>query len=261
MSRDRKTEIIKSLWERGDTVVDIAEAVGLTRSVTQKRLNRAGLRRIEGREIPVLDWTKSKVEELHARWKLGETGTTIAKALGTTRSAVMGKLSREGLKRDELWTAAATTQLRELYAKGKSSGEIATAMGISRSGVNNKIIRLGLRPPGKRFVPKSIVSETLKTLHTRIKRKVEQKTIVNPVAVEPPKNTPGQLIGIMDLTYTTCRWPEGDPKDADFGYCGKHVEHDPAPKARNSVYCTKHHRKAHNLQSGSTGSADAKKAA
>ena len=262
MSEDRKLNTIKSLWARGDVISDIAQAVGMSLSSTKKRLVRAGLRRVEGRLYPVLEWSDEQLEELRTRWARGETGTEIAKVLGVSRSAVLGKLSREGLKRGDVWVGDRLEALKKHHAEGKNPSEIGKLMGMSRSGIIGKLSRLGLRTDDN--VSKRKISATDASTNTRIKRKVEEAVKaareVKPVKAKPVE--PKHHISIMDLTYTTCRWPEGDPRDDDFGYCGAYVEKDdnPKPGKRNPVYCTKHHAKAHNPQSGSAGGADAKRA-
>jgi GcrA cell cycle regulator len=46
-----------------------------------------------------LEWNADELATLHSMWRAGETGTTIAARLGTSRSAVLGKISRIGLMR------------------------------------------------------------------------------------------------------------------------------------------------------------------
>lgn len=47
----------------------------------------------------------------------------------------------------------------------------------------------------------------------------------------------GQRCGILGLTLSTCRWPEGDPQRDDFYYCGALV-------LSGEVYCVSHCRRA-----------------
>lgn len=47
-------------------------------------------------------WTHKNIETARQMFKQGKTFTQIAKVLGTTRSAVSGKLNRLGLKRSDL---------------------------------------------------------------------------------------------------------------------------------------------------------------
>ena len=42
-----------------------------------------------------------------------------------------------------------------------------------------------------------------------------------------------KLITTIALTIDTCRWPLGDPAEADFHYCGK-------PPLRGQPYCEMH---------------------
>jgi len=44
-------------------------------------------------------------------------------------------------------------------------------------------------------------------------------------------------LALVELTATTCRWPSGDPRAEDFGFCGHDVS--------DSPYCPYHKRLAH----------------
>lgn len=44
-------------------------------------------------------WTKERLAIMAARWKAGDSAGVIAKALGTTRNAIMGRIYRDGLAR------------------------------------------------------------------------------------------------------------------------------------------------------------------
>ena len=265
MSEDRKLNTIKSLWARGDVISDIAQAVGMSLSSTKKRLVRAGLRRVEGRLVPTIAWSDEQLNELRTRWARGESGTEIAKVLGITRSAVMGKLNREGLQRGDVWAGERLDTLKKHHAEGKNPSEIGKLMGMSRSGIIGKLGRLGLRTEDN--VSKRKTSVTDAGTKTRLKRKVEEAVaaarVVKPVKAKPVE--PKHHISIMDLTYTSCRWPEGDPRDDDFGYCGAYVEKDDnlKPGKRNPVYCAKHHAQAHtpSIPRRADRSADAKRTA
>ena len=43
---------------------------------------------------------------------------------------------------------------------------------------------------------------------------------------------------VLTLTDACCRWPIGDPRQADFHFCGK-------PKRAGQSYCQEHYRKAY----------------
>lgn len=54
---------------------------------------------MKGRWIMKGGWTKEKIAVLRAMWRDGQSGGTIAAALGCTRNAVLGKIRRLGLNR------------------------------------------------------------------------------------------------------------------------------------------------------------------
>lgn len=64
----------------------------------------------------------------------------------------------------------------------------------------------------------------------------EQPVRVVAVRQEPAK--PGSM-KLEDLDAHACRWPFGDPRDKDFGFCGK-------TKLAESSYCSEHFHRAHN---------------
>ena len=43
----------------------------------------------------------------------------------------------------------------------------------------------------------------------------------------------GNKVKLVDLDSHTCRWPLGDPRDDDFGFCGKKVR-------AGQTYCDEH---------------------
>lgn len=60
------------------------------------------------------------------------------------------------------------------------------------------------------------------------------------VPIRPVDDLVGPLskrLALVDLTSTTCRWPTGDPRAEDFGFCGHDVSDAP--------YCAYHKRLAH----------------
>ena len=65
-----------------------------------------------------------------------------------------------------------------------------------------------------------------------MKKEVEQikkiKSIKSIKKIEVP-----EILQLEELTYHNCHWPIGDPRDPEFGFCGKDV-------APNSRYCQRH---------------------
>jgi GcrA cell cycle regulator len=54
----------------------------------------------------------------------------------------------------------------------------------------------------------------------------------------PPPGVATNRISILQLNLNTCRWPIGEPRDADFGYCGDKVFYSSAGK--RMTYCLYH---------------------
>lgn len=57
-----------------------------------------------------MNWTDEKVEELKALWNAGKSGGQIAAVFGITRNAVIGKIHRLGLYREQRKQRAARAQ-------------------------------------------------------------------------------------------------------------------------------------------------------
>ncbi|MEO5376097.1 MAG: GcrA family cell cycle regulator [Alphaproteobacteria bacterium] len=93
-----------------------------------------------------------------------------------------------------VWTEERIAQLVRLWNDGLTTGEIGKQLEVSKNAVVGKAHRLGLtsRPsPIKR-------SKVEKAEDTRIR-------------------------SVVELSALTCRWPIGDPRDANFHFCGKRV--------------------------------------
>ena len=123
------------------------------------------------------------------------------------------------------WTEEVINQLKQMWNEGKSTGEIGKILGVSKNAVVGKAHRLGLesRPsPIKRS--ENVESGESKKKETKPKPKK---------AAEPKKEKKKDGVSLLELTSASCRWPIGDPKDADFHFCGKEV-------VPGKNYCEKH---------------------
>ncbi|MDP9195903.1 MAG: GcrA family cell cycle regulator [Pseudomonadota bacterium] len=107
------------------------------------------------------------------------------------------------------WTEERIKTLRDLWARGCSASDIARTLGkVSRNAVIGKAHRLGLsgRPSPIR------------------KTKAEKPVVKAPA---------GNGATILTLNDRMCKWPEGDPREAGFHFCGK-ASHPGLP------YCREH---------------------
>lgn len=131
------------------------------------------------------------------------------------------------------WTEPRVAQLSRLWSEGWSASIIARKIGgTTRNAVIGKVHRLGLES--------RLVRVRITPNRTRIKSRQATSWQAKAFQAEttPARQEPVSMtLPLADLTEHTCRWPHGDPKSADFGFCGH-------PVAPGSSYCAHHHRKA-----------------
>lgn len=131
-------------------------------------------------------WPADRVESLEKLWKSGLSASQIGERLGCTRSAVIGRLYRMGLR-----DANRTSQLhRPPVARTRRPRSAA--------------------PSSKRPARQS------QTTH-------HQSASQRPY-VEPDEDVVvpvGERKRLIDLGDADCRWPIGDPQHADFHFCNR----------------------------------------
>jgi GcrA cell cycle regulator len=160
---------------------------------------------------PASPWRdEAKVALLKQMIAEGAFRSDIARALGVTRSAVIGKAKRLGL------------------SLAGSAGEAARAAAAKR---------WSARSPRKRC-RKADVSETLVTdSDPRAKAEIGNPRLRkrrHAAESARPEKTPAPLmLTLLELTPHSCRWPFGDPDRRGFGFCG-HAQ------AEGSSYCEAH---------------------
>ena len=154
----------------------------------------------------------------------------------------------------------AETMLRALAAEQRSAFEIAVvlteALGerVSRHGVIGKAHRLGipLNSPGRQRQaakvreaakraarrPRGLVlpANNPRTRRDRLSEATAlRETYVEPLRCDDAADNPTPLIG---LKHDSCRWPFGEPGQADFHFCG-------GLALDGSPYCARHGAAAH----------------
>lgn len=154
------------------------------------------------------------------------------------------------------WTPELETEVLKLWDEGLSASLIAKQLhgeggGPSRNAVIGKVTRLrdraakaGEPAPEKRQaprVPRAVGAYPERTLH-------EGRAPAAPRALKetPPRSPARELMRVVPtqactpqpLTSGGCKWPIGDPKADDFGFCG-------APRDVTLPYCEDHLRLAH----------------
>jgi len=134
------------------------------------------------------------------------------------------------------------TTLKQMHAAGASLQQIAEAICATRGTVSGKLHRLGLMRPR----PSPAVRAARASAAGRRGNKVQAKRMTplrlgmgHPRIKEAPAPLPSPLAGdkasktLLQLKHHDCRWPIGDPRAPEFGFCG-----DPAKPGK--PYCPAH---------------------
>ncbi len=138
------------------------------------------------------------------------------------------------------WTEERVARLTKLWTDGLSASQVAADLGgVTRNAVIGKVHRLGLsgrakQPSKAGGRPKRTTrtssytrvnrttNKTAKTGSTQTTRPIAQPS----AAVADIKAPDPKRIKLVQLTETTCKWPIGDPQEADFCFCGHDIKTD-----------------------------------
>jgi GcrA cell cycle regulator len=156
------------------------------------------------------DWSAERIALLRQRWAEGSTASSIAEELGpgVSRCAVLGKVHRLKLKQP----AFKQRHSRKEKARGRSPAQ----------GPAVRSRRAGRRGPSKLMAAFQALGldaffgePDTRTVHQHAGKAF------------------GPACGLLDLSAATCRWPVGDPGEADFAFCG-------AAPFKRYPYCVGH---------------------
>ena len=170
-----------------------------------------------------MSWTEQQIQTLKQKWGNGFSASDIAKVLGMTRNAVIGKAHRLKLSAG----AASTRRTVDLPA-GK--GNVMAAI----TKVSKQRATLRPLPPVPTVTPmtmKPIVRETL--------RPVDAKRV--------------EGIAVTKAGERHCRWPIGDPRSPEFRFCG-------CSSYEGLPYCVDHARVAYQTVSRRSRASDVENA-
>ncbi len=157
-----------------------------------------------------MGWTEERVAELKKLWAEGHSASQIAKRLGSvTRNAVIGKVHRLGL-------SGRATPSRPVKRPPRLARPKPQAMPrqASSSPAPRQQTALAVRP------------EPAHTHITEAEANIEPKRLSN-----------GDMVTVLTVKDSMCKWPIGDPADNNFGFCGHAA-------AEGSPYCAEHARVA-----------------
>lgn len=132
------------------------------------------------------------------------------------------------------WTDERVSLLKKLWGEGHTAAEIAKELGgVTRNAVIGKAHRLKLSnrvspiqqnrtPANKNVARKKAPNEKVKVAPAA--PRPVAKTLSRPAPVyKEPEVRAEDLYSLMDLQPRMCRWPSGDPKEDNFGFCGERV--------------------------------------
>ena len=157
------------------------------------------------------------------------------------------------------WTDERVELLKKLWADGLSASQIATKLGeVTRNAVIGKVHRLGLagrattsrirtaRPRTNiALFPARSAQAQYRTFGNTALKTVPQPQEKKAAAVVPLRGlpelepAPQGRITLAELKETMCHWPEGDPMEEGFHFCGRR-------KAFGVPYCEHHAAIAYN---------------
>jgi GcrA cell cycle regulator len=158
------------------------------------------------------------------------------------------------------WTDERVELLRKLWAEGLSASQIAAQLGgVSRNAVIGKVHRLKLSSRGRAAPTQARQKKTKPAAPKAAKpasppsRPVPQTVGATALKVEfdaepaprPVTRTDDSVVvpisrrlKLVELSDRTCKWPNGDPLNEDFHFCG-------TASKDGSPYCAYHARLAY----------------
>jgi GcrA cell cycle regulator len=147
------------------------------------------------------------------------------------------------------WTTERVQQLQKCVTAGLTCSQIAAEIGVTRNAVIGKISRLGLALGRRRgAIPGMMRARRTRTPSSpsrmvRILRAVAEAPAQSFTAIEAPPVESTRRCSLLDLAGGGCRWPLGDPRTADFGFCGNDA-------IAGFSYCAGHLRMAYRVPVG-----------
>lgn len=112
------------------------------------------------------------------------------------------------------WTEERVTLLKKLWGEGCTAAEIAKELGgVTRNAVIGKAHRLKL---SNRVSPiQQNKKQAVKTVPETPTSMVKKKEKIVPLVEIPVKG-----VSMAELKEKMCRWPNGDPQEKSFSFCG-----------------------------------------
>ena len=184
-----------------------------------------------------MSWTDDRIATLKKMWKDGKSAADIAKTLGkgVTRNAVIGKAHRMGL-------SGRPSPVKKAAAPAKTAKkDTATKKTAEKKGAKNAVKTVKLVAKSAEKTGKNPADKPAKD--NKKSPPVREVETTAPTIAKPEALPPGGGVALIDLTERMCRWPIGDPRDAEFTFCGA------SPLRPSTPYCIEHATQAYHTSS------------
>jgi len=168
-----------------------------------------------------MSWTDERVELLKKLWMDGLSASQIAGELGggVTRNAVIGKVHRLKLSAR---AKPASSAPRPRPASRPSARRVSSGSGSGSVAMKRR--SMGSAP---------MIGATALKQSEEFAEELEVERQVEELFVPPEER-----LTLLQLNEQTCKWPIGDPMNADFYFCGQDSE-------EGKPYCQFHSRRAY----------------
>lgn len=159
-----------------------------------------------------MSWTDERIALLKKMWKEGKSAAEIAKTLskGVTRNAVIGKAHRMGL-------SGRPSPIKKPAPAPKKEKEAAAP--------KKEAVRETAAPARKAAAPHTPAAGKPSPMLAREADELKK--------IEKDVVPLGGGVSLLELTERMCKWPIGDPRDADFTFCGRGIR-------PGTPYCPEH---------------------
>ena len=123
------------------------------------------------------------------------------------------------------WSDDRVATLSKLWLDGLSASQIAKQLGgVTRNAVIGKVHRLGLSgraaPSSPARAPRISAPRLPRARKAASPARVVRTALRLVVSAPPGAEGPGLVGDLAHLGSHACKWPIGDPKSADFSFCG-----------------------------------------
>ena len=179
-------------------------------------------------------WTDERVAKLRLMVAEGHSCSVIGNALGNTRNAVIGKVSRLKLPRPATQAGKnmlSAFNMRRAIKRGAAEGGFGTVRKL-RDG-KSQLQRI--KDMVVRGVPADAICDDI-GINRRHLAGYVSKLNVDAEIHDPELDVAAKAL--LELEAGECKWPVGHPSEKDFGFCAK-------PSLLGRPYCDGHMKRAY----------------